>query len=189
MLVRSSIIPPCCKSRGCAANKSWGIWEYNSFGRPKSSHYCFGLRPRGKQGFNSFLLTETCFKTWIKTLLVLQRYNGPAKVLIYSYWHLVDRCRHDVCCKHIEKNVTNNLILLEKNWLRLSRSLVFLFWFFLLFCPFLFICIFSNENTHTVCGFWRCTTLAQARKLLNVLIFMVGPERFLSLMFWTLQRD
>lgn len=147
MLFRSSIIPSCCKSRGCAANKSWGIWEYNSFGRPKSSHYCFGLRPRGKQGFNSFLLTETCFKTWIKTLLVLQRYNGPAKVLIYTYWHLVDRCRHDVCCKHIEKNVTKNLILLEKNWLRLSRSLVFLFWFFYCFVHFC-LSVYSVMKIH-----------------------------------------
>lgn len=51
MLVRSSIIPSCCKSCGCAANKSWGIWESNSCGRTKRRHYCFGLRPCGKQGF------------------------------------------------------------------------------------------------------------------------------------------
>lgn len=67
MLVRSCIIPPCCKSCGCAANKSSGIWESNSCARIKRSHYCFGLWPRGKQGFISFLPTETYFKIWIKT--------------------------------------------------------------------------------------------------------------------------
>lgn len=87
MLVRSSIVPSCCKSRGCAANKSWGIWESNSFGRTKRSHYCFGLRPRGKQGFISFLLLHV----W--------EYE-TAKNLIYIYWHLVGRCWHDSCCNY-----------------------------------------------------------------------------------------